>query len=180
MPRRKREEEPGALHHVFAHAIGAAFLFRDDEDRRVYLELLERTILEFGWHCMSLCLMGTHMHFLVETPRPNLWLGMQCFHNDYAKHYNRRHGGKGHVFRERYKSKRVKTDAQFWAVVRYIALNPVEAGLCGKPEEWPWGSHRAVVDGIAPAWLDVDRLLWYFGANSGDPRARYRAFVEAA
>jgi hypothetical protein len=31
----------------------------------------------------------------------------------------------------------------------------------------------------APAWLDVKRLLGFFGMWGGDPRGRYADFVEA-
>ena len=66
---------------------------------------------------------------------------------------------------------------QLLTVIRYIARNPVEAGLCDEPEQWPWASHAAVVGGTAPRWLDTTRLLAYFGADGGEPMQRYVAFV---
>jgi hypothetical protein len=54
-------------------------------------------------------------------------------------------------------------------------MNPVVAGLCDVPEEWPWGSHRAIVRGGGPRWLDIERLLEHFGGAGRDPR---RAYVE--
>jgi hypothetical protein len=42
--------------------------------------------------------------------------------------------------------------------VRYIALNPVEAELCERPEQWPWASHARLLGGTPPRWLDVPRL----------------------
>lgn len=29
------------------------------------------------------------------------------------------------------------------AAVKYVELNPVSAGLCQRPEDWPWSSTRA-------------------------------------
>jgi hypothetical protein len=68
---------------------------------------------------------------------------------------------------------RVTTDEQFWTVVRYIAVNPVAAGLCSDPLEWRWSSHAALVAGRSPSWLDAPRLMEYFAAAGGDPRVRY-------
>ncbi|WP_028067369.1 hypothetical protein [Solirubrobacter soli] len=63
--------------------------------------------------------------------------------------------------------------------MRYIARNPVEAGLCREPHEWRWSSHRATLEGSEPAWLDRLRLLERFGAMGGDPGATYSALVDA-
>ena len=71
----------------------------------------------------------------------------------------------------------MRTDEQLLTVARYIALNPVEAGLCQEAAAWPWGSHAAVVNGQVPAWLDAPRLLGYFGAAGGEPKQRYAEFV---
>ena len=102
---------------------------------------------------------------------------MQRLHGVYAQTLNERHGRSGHVFQGRYGAVVVRKDEQLLTVARYIALNPVEAGLCTEPRGWVWGSHAAVIDGTAPAWLDVQRLLGFFGAAGGDPRQRYAEFV---
>ena len=118
--------------------------------------------------------MDNHMHFLVETPEPNLGKGMQRLHGDFGRGFNRRHARSGHVFQGRYGSKPVKDDEQLWTVVGYIAANPVEAGLCRTPEAWRWNSHACAVGALpAPPWLDLDRLYERFEVWGGDPRQRY-------
>ena len=132
-----------------------------------------------SWRCLTYCLMSNHMHLLVETPEPNLGSGMQRLHGGYAFAFNRRHGRSGHLFERRYEAVPVTTDEQLWSTVRYIAHNPVEAGMCATPEDWPWSSHASIVDGSAPPWLDVPRLLAYVAAaNGGDPRSRYVELVK--
>jgi len=71
----------------------------------------------------------------------------------------------------------VKTDRQLLPGARYIALNPVEAGLCETADDWPWCSHAALVRGGGPAWLDRTKLLAYFGAGGGDARNVYEQLV---
>jgi putative transposase len=152
-------------------------VFADDEDRQLYLRLLACTVKSYGWLCMCYCLMDNHMHLLIETPRANLGQGMQWFHGRYGRHFADRIERPGHVFQRPYGNKRIKDDAQMWTTIRYIAQNPVDAGLCEKPSEWAWSSHRGVVDGTAPGWVARGRLLEYFEGLGGVPAERYAALV---
>jgi REP element-mobilizing transposase RayT len=155
-------------------------IYLDDHDRRIYLVGLGLVVAEFGWRPLAFCLMGNHIHFLVETPEPNLGQGMQKLHGNYAQFFNRRHAKSGHTFQGRYGSKRMKTDAQLLMAARYIARNPVEAGLCRRAEDWAWGSFAATRAGaMPPTWLDHARLLDLLATWGGDPGERYAALVES-
>jgi putative transposase len=177
MPRKPREECPGAVHHVYARGNRKQRIFLCDEDRVLYLALLGEVVCRMRWRCMSYCLMANHVHVLVETPDPNLGVGMQRLHGMYAQTFNRRHRHSGHVFQGRYGAVRMTTDEQLLTAARYIVRNPVEAGLCQRPGDWRWSSHAATIDGRRPAWLDSKGLLAYFGAAGGEPRERYEDFV---
>jgi hypothetical protein len=127
--------------------------------------------------------MDNHVHLLIETPRPNLASGMQWLHGRFARDFNARHRRSGHVFQGRYGSVLMKSQAQLWLVVSYIARNPVAAGLCAGPADWLWCSHRAVVGAAAVPWLDHERLLSHYDSLGGDPSRRYQeavAFAAAA
>ena len=178
MPRRSREEEAGAIHHVYARGIDRRVLFVDDVDRSGYLALLERVVRAQGWRCLSYCLMDNHVHLMIETPEPNLGKGMQRLHGSFAREVNRRHGRRGHVFQGRFGSKRLRAESHLWTTAAYIAANPVEAGMCAAPEEWPWGSHlTACTPERGPAWLDSTRLHALFSGLGGEPRERYCELV---
>jgi REP-associated tyrosine transposase len=123
--------------------------------------------------------MSNHVHLIVETPEPNLSEGIQLFHGRYARYFNDRHGRSGHVFQGRFGSNLIQTDAHLLTAVGYVAMNPVDAGLCVDPEDWRWGSQRATGGGTSVGWLDVDGLLDYLAAWGGDPRRTYRDAVEA-
>ena len=48
----------------------------------------------------------------------------------------------------------MRSDAHFVATLRYIALNPVAAGICKRPDEWPWSSYAVWVrTGVRPDLL---------------------------
>lgn len=178
VPRKPREEVAGGIHHVYARGNNKALLFVDDVDREGYLWLLGTEVGRRRWRCLQYCLMDNHMHMLIETPEPNLGRGMQRLHGDFGRGFNRRHSRSGHVFQGRYGSTPVRDDEQLWTVAGYIAANPVEAGLCRSPEDWPWSSHAAAAGGrAAPPWLDLARLYERFESWGGDPRERYLAAV---
>ena len=179
MPRLARAECLAGLHHVYARGIRRSPIYVDDRDRYRYLDLLRRVIERMQWRCLSYCLMGNHMHLLIETREPNLGAGMHRLHGAYAQYFNRRHGHSGHLFEDRFNSVPIRTDPQLWLTAAYIARNPVTAGLVRAPVDWPWGSHAAIETGEAPDWLDVERLGSYFAAAGGTGRDSYVELVAA-
>ena len=177
MPRRPRENVEGGIYHVYARGNSGEIIYCDDVDRHIYLRMLGKAIDAKRWRCLAYCLMDNHVHLLLETPEANLSSGMQRLHARYAQTFNARHGRSGHVFQGRYGAVLIRSDAQLLAAAAYIARNPIDAGLCKRPEDWPWGSHRAAIRGSAPAWLDMDRLLAYFGPDRQEARRSYGQMV---
>jgi len=165
-----REEEAGAVHHVYSRGNRREDLFLDTRDRQLYLAMLGRVTARCRWRCLAFCLMSNHMHLLIETPEPNLGAGMQRFHSPYARVFNQRHKNVGHVFQGRYRNVRVRSDAQLVMTLRYIALNPVAAGLCEDARDWRWSSYALLVEGIAPEWVDSERVRAYLAAWGADLR----------
>jgi REP element-mobilizing transposase RayT len=155
-------------------------LFRDDEDRAIFELLFGCVVERRGWVCYSACLMTTHYHLLVETVAADLAAGMHWLNALYAQSFNRRHGESGHVFDARYHSELVLTEAHFFATVRYIALNPVRAGLCERPKDWPWSSYGLAVGRRAargPFALSAEALL-RFGSDRSSALEGLRRLVE--
>jgi putative transposase len=172
-----REEVADGIFHVYARGNAKQAIYLDDADRQAYLQLLRLVVKKRRWRCLAYCLMENHVHLLVETPEPNLAAGMQVLHGVYAQAFNERHDRVGHLFQGRYGAVRIKTDGQLFTTVRYLALNPVAAGLCTKPAEWTWGSYAAAAAG-AHDWLDHARLLELVSGSGGDPRRRYLELIE--
>lgn len=167
-----RTEFEGAIYHVTTRAI--ATMFTDAVDREYFLHLLAKVIDEHGWICHAYCLMGNHYHLLIETRKPNLALGMRQLNSAYARWFNLRHGRRGPLCEKRYSAVLIERESQLLEVARYIVLNPVRAGLCKRPEDWPWSSYRATA-GLtrAPRFLHTRWLLEQFAGK----QERYREFV---
>lgn len=180
MPRPPRIELENGLFHVTARGNAGRAIYADDHDRQRFLLLLGAAIRGYAWRCLSYCALTTHFHLLLQTPEPTLSRGMQWFGSRYARYFNDRHGTFGHVFQGRFGAKLVQTDQHMWATARYIARNPVDAGICPEPRDYRWSSHAAVIRGAPPSWLDHGALLGYFRSSGPDPESAYRAYVEGS
>lgn len=178
MPRAPRIETAEAVHHVTAKSVSGRLLFRDDDDRRRYLALLAETVESRAWSVRSYCQMTNHLHLLVQTPREDLGLGMKAVHEEFAVFVNRKYGESGHLFGSRFNNKLVRSERHLVGCLRYIARNPVEAGMRAVASEWPWSAHRALA-GLdePPAFLDWKTALAVFGSVERGARSRYRELV---
>lgn len=179
MARPLRPLVAGGLYHVTSNATGRDSLFLQNAERGFFLRLFEGVVSRLQWRCRSYCLLGTHYHLLVETPEANLDRGMQRLNGQYAQWFNQQHERRGHLVGDRYHSVLIERESHALEVVRYIARNPVRAGLCRSPENWPWSSYAATI-GMAPppAFLESEELLSWFSPKPGAAVRRLRAFVE--
>lgn len=123
--------------------------------------------------------MDNHYHLLLETPDPNLSLGMRQLNGVYTQAFNRNHQRVGHVFQGRYKAILVEKDSHLLQLCRYVVLNPVAAGMVAQPEQWEWSSYCATA-GVAKGgdFLVTDWVLGQFARQKRAARLRYVEFVQ--
>jgi REP element-mobilizing transposase RayT len=172
-------QEPGVLYHVNARAARASFLFPNASERDLFEQVLMIALPRAGVECHSYCILGTHYHLLLRPTKPNLGEAMKRLNWLYAWRFNRLFGFKGHCFESRYWSKPIRTSEQLITAIRYLALNPVRAGLCESPLAWPWSSYPALVGlGPVPEFLTVELVLREFGPTPSEARAAIRRLVE--
>jgi putative transposase len=163
---RASNEVPGGFHHVTARGNRRNTLFHDERDYLRLLRHLATAVERFGWLCHAFCLLPNHYHLLVETPAPNLGRGMLVVNGSYARYVNWRYKLDGHAFQGPYHDEHVEHDGHLLTTCRYIARNPVEAGLCARPEDWRWSSYRATVGlDSCPPYLRVDTVRNAFGSE---------------
>jgi REP element-mobilizing transposase RayT len=183
MARAARAEFDGGIYHVTQRGNGGQAIFSGDDERRFFLEQLETTAERYEWQWLAYCLMTNHYHLVIETGAPTLGDGMRRLGSVHAQMFNRRRATYGHVFQERYGSVVVRTDVQFAQVLRYVALNPVAAGLRADPLAWPWSSHRLMLTDAGEAASSrarVEELLEPWGGASGERYAKLFATVDGS
>jgi REP element-mobilizing transposase RayT len=160
-----RLDYPGAIHHVFVRGVARSAVAVDDADYECSLFLLERTLPRFGLRCHAWCYLPNHSHLLVTSEGGNLSRAMHWLGTCTAQSFNQRHQRSGHLYQGRYGSRLVGDDSYLLELARYLPLNPVNAGLCSSPEDWPWSSYAATAGlDTAPAFLDTATLLGMLGS----------------
>jgi REP element-mobilizing transposase RayT len=123
---------------------------------------------------VAYCLMPNHFHLLVCPQDDELSRRMQRLTISYTKAMNKRYDRSGALFEGQFQAVQVDRDEYLVHLSRYIHLNPVEAGLCGRPEDWEFSSYRDYV-GLRQGTLPrSDIVLGQFPS-----RDDYRAFVES-
>jgi REP element-mobilizing transposase RayT len=161
VPRKPRLHAPGTFHHVTAHGVDMRPLYEDDQDRWRFIGILGDVTREVGWRCLGFCLMLTHYHLLLQEADVPLWRGMRLVNGRYAVAFNERHARAGHLFRGRYGDTLIEGDSHMLAAIRYVARNPVEAGACSRPEDWPWSTYAQLI-GEQRGWSFVS-TAWTLG-----------------
>ena len=178
MARPLRLEFAGALYHITSRGDRREDIYRDDEDRQQWLEVLGQVCERFNWVIHGYCQMSNHYHLLAETVDGNLSRGMRQLNGVYTQKFNRRYRESGHLFQGRYKSMLVQKEGYLLELTRYLVLNPVRAGMVRQPEDWTWSSYKAMI-GVEEEkrWLDVDWTLSQFGQNRTQSIPIYRQYV---
>ena len=178
MPRPPRAFVEG-IYHLASHGSDTRHLFLSPDDRTTFLDRLALLIDRFNLRLTAYALLGNHYHLVLATPGGRVSNALQQLHGWYSRKHNRRHERTAHLFRAHFFARELTSDADLLVACRYVAHNPVEAGLCDDPFSWPWSSTAASA-GLAPSAIPLDPgpLRAAFGDNA-DWQRRYRAFIEA-
>jgi len=180
MPRQPRLDVPGALHHIMVRGNNKANIFSDDQDRSKFLQRLGENITEAKCSVYAWILMSNHVHILFKSGRKGISAVMRKLLTWYAVYYNRRHKRSGHLFENRYKSILCEEDRYLLALIRYIHLNPMRAGMVKTLEEldhYAWSGHSAVIGKSECSWMDAEYVLAQFKDTKQKARNAYRKFV---
>jgi putative transposase len=146
MARIARVVVPDLPHHVTQRGNRREPVFFRADDYRPYQRLVAAAARRAGAAVWAYCLIPNHVHLIgtpadVEGLRPT----SAEAHRRYTGAINARFRWTGHLFQGRFGA--VVMEAHLLAAARYIALNPVVAGLVRRAEEWPWSSNRGQLTG---------------------------------
>ena len=162
MARLARVVIPGSPHHVTQRGNRRAPTFFEDGDYILYLKWLSEAASNARTEIWAYCLMPNHVHVIL-TPEDEQGLRRTFaeLHRRYTGFINARHGWTGHLWQGRFGSVAMD-DAYLANAVRYVAMNPVRAGLVERAEDWRWSSARAHLagedDGVVRVAPVLDRV----------------------
>ncbi len=175
MPRKRRIWYPGATYHVMCRGNHRHDIFRDDEDRQLYLCILEEAVKRYRCYLLAYCLMTNHVHLQIETSDVEIWVIMKHLNARFAMHFNRKYNFVGHLFQGRYRAEIIEDDPHNLETSKYIHLNPVMANMVTLPAEYEWSSYRNYLGERNDGLVSVNKILGYF--NNSNP-LQYQKYVE--
>ncbi len=141
-----------------ARGISREAIFRDAQDRLMYLEALSRVKEEVQLTIYGFALMDNHVHLLLREGNEPLGTSMKRISISYAIGFNRKYDRNGYLFQGRFRSEPVEDDAYFLTALRYIHQNSVKAGLTPDCVSFRWCSYRAYLNGSGATGLLDTRL----------------------
>lgn len=145
MARLARAVFAGIPHHVTQRGNGRQQTFFGDEDYALYRELLRAHCHAANVAVWSFVLMPNHVHLvLVPSDADGLRRALAPMHRAYAGHVHQRLRRTGHFWQGRFGCVAMD-DGHLAAAVRYVAMNPVRAGLAERAVDWPWSSARTLL-----------------------------------
>lgn len=137
MARRPRLDFTG-FHHVVNRGVERRKVFRSNEDKNKFLEILCKACKIYKVNVHDYCLMDNHYHLFIETASENLSLFMRQINANYAIYFNKKYKRVGHLWQGRYKSWYVVDTNYFYTIFRYIEHNPIKARLAKGVGEYPY------------------------------------------
>jgi REP element-mobilizing transposase RayT len=87
---------------------------------------------------------------------------MKVLKQRFTQWFNKRHGRKGTLWEDRFKSVLVEDGWAARVMSAYIDLNPVRAGMVDDPARYRWSSYGAAVSGDKRARAGIERTMTEF------------------
>lgn len=179
MPRRSRLDVPGVPQHVVQRGNDRQPCFFEDVDRLRYLDELREISLKQGCAIHAYVLMTNHVHLLMTpTCLGQIAHVMQSLGRRYVRYINDRHHRTGTLWEGRYKACLVDSDTYLLRCYRYIELNPVRAGMVGKPNDYRWSSFAANALGRDDRMVQPHTAYLALGSLAAERHRAYRLLFD--
>ncbi len=157
MPQFRRYHLPDHCYFVTTTTVDRRAYFADRRLAEILLDNLRfyRSRMRFRLH--GYVIMPDHVHLLVTSGGSSISDIMRNIKSFTSKQIREILGVKGAVWQSRFHDRIVRDETEFRAVLEYIHLNPVKAGLVASPEGYKFSSYSAYA-GLGTAPLEVDPL----------------------
>jgi len=178
-----------SFYHVYNRGLNMMDIFKEDDDYRVFLNLLKRVLglekkidkqhrsypnLHDDLELLSYCLMPNHYHLLVRTKdKPKLLPElMRSVLTAYVMYFNKKYDRTGPLFGNRYRASRITSDAYLWHISRYIHLNPLDINHDYK--KYQYSSIGYYIGRKSSDWVKPEEIMDMFK----EADQNYKKFVD--
>ena len=155
--------------------------FYEDEDRSFHLLHLSRLLAKSQCALHAYCLMTNHVHLLL-TPTTvescaRLMKALSQLHTQYV---NKTYGRSGTLWEGRFRSSLVQSERYLLECYRYVELNPVDAGMVSRPEDYEWSSYLTNAGSKRVSFITPHAEYVRLGRNCEEQRRVYRALFDVS
>ncbi len=178
MPRVKRIYTEEGAFHILTRGNNKQKVFKDESDYHIYKDILKELKIEQPFKLYHYCLMGTHVHLIIET-NENTMLSklMKRLNLYYYNKYKKKYGYAGHFWQDRYKSLLIAKDEYLLACGLYIERNPVRAKIVDLAEKYLHSSYNYYAYGKRDEMIDTDPCYDGLGRTDGERQKAYRRLM---
>jgi REP element-mobilizing transposase RayT len=166
--------ETNKHYHIYNRANGNEKIFLNDDNYLFFINKYKKHIDPIC-DTFSYCLIPNHFHllirfkvdFLIEkfinyNNKNDIYsFFSNLFSRSYTQAFNKQQNRKVSLFMKPFKRKEIKDEFYLKKLIHYIHLNPVEAGLCSKPNLWKYSSFNAIVSGKRTNILKSDVINYF-------------------
>ena len=178
MPRYPRQESATGVYHFINRGVNKKRLFHKRKDYRTYLDLLLEYKKRFGISIYHYCLMPNHTHIMLKADQAkDLSRFAHYFQRRYAYYYCNAYHWPEQVFRKRFISIPIETDAQFLECARYVERNPLSANLVKRPQDYPYTSYPRYAYNKANRLIDPSPLLEMLGKTTKERGRLWQFYI---
>lgn len=173
MPRIARDYNKLKVYHTIIRGIDKQDIFYSEKDRIKFIEIIKDTKEKYNYELYAYCLMDNHVHLVIYDKNEEISKIMQSMQISYASYFNKKYERIGHLFQDRFFSKKVEDRDYLKNLCRYIHQNPLKAGI-SKTEEYKWSSYNKYLK--FNKLVDTKFLLSIFSENEKEAKEEFKRF----
>ncbi|MBI1859367.1 MAG: transposase [Deltaproteobacteria bacterium] len=113
------------------------FYLPPEETWQIFCRVLGRCSDLYQVEIRSFVLMSNHYHLIARTPLGDPGEVVRYLQTEVARAIQKKSGRINHIFGGRYKWSLLWNESAFAFAYKYVARNPIAAGLCSRVEDWP-------------------------------------------
>jgi len=180
MPYRDVAFVKGEYYHVFNRGNRKEDIFRDDQDKRIFLRRVKEYKDEFFIVVLAYCLMPNHFHLILrQGGGGSISKFLQKALLSYSVYFNKKYDIVGRLFQGPFKAKHIAEESYLLQLSRYIHLNPIELMSYNQTRSlarYLWSSYPEYLGIIKNGICEKEMILGYFSKTN--PNLSYKNFVE--
>jgi len=176
MARKQRIKSETGIYHIILRGINKQIIFEEEEDYIKFIETLRDYQEECSYKIYAYCLMGNHIHLLIQEVEVEIANVMRKWGASFVKWYNWKYDRIGHLFQDRYKSEPVKDEKYLLMVMRYIHNNPIKAGIAKDFKRYKWSSYSSYFNVENIGIVDIKFVLDILGSGREKALEKFELF----